>query len=441
MRCVVSHETRALLLVACLVVGGCGGPAAATADHTGVAVTPGPIPTTATAPLQTPRLIPPTMPALTPPPSVPWASVSPATPSTPTPSPVPSATPGVSGCTLAQPAPMVLPAELTGSGGFVAGLTADGDVLVLRNGRSGGSSGDIIREDLLLWHPGDQTASTVISRSAPHGQILNDQVYVPTGNARWIVWLQTDFYVEHANWTMWVLDRQSGDVRKLAKSDAGPVGLAAPSPISLLQNEAVWAAPITTASGAVESRLYVADLDAGSVRRLEPNANFPVATGPGSVTAAVDVGHDAQGRLLARPAVIDVKTGKSVFTEAFPASHVAAFSAGPAGMIVVNVIADATAEHPSVVAEVVVLDATGALRHFALPDGWGNVAVGDHLIAWLDLRHLWALPAGQESPTLVAESTEDNDNDIGSYGDLVLWRESSSDHPGQSIALLQAVCG
>ncbi len=306
---------------------------------------------------------------------------------------------------MADPVPITLP---PGSGPDVQfdGFTTDGEMLTTKIERQAMPNGDheAVREALMVWDVDQQAAVTVVSRKAGAGKALRDQIYAPTGNARWIVWLQTDFTLDHADWTMWAYDRQSGDVRKLGTNDRGPDGRGAPygwaEPIHILGDEAAWSAPVWGASGIVESRVYVADLRHGTVRRLPTYAFLPHVTATGEVTAQVAVSQDAQKHPFSRPGVIDLATGDVAFVPGFDPARVYDFAVGAAGMIEVRILKRPTADYPFTTADVLLQDASGTVREFPLQSGSGPVAVGDNVIVWQEgalMYQVWALASGQES--------------------------------------------
>ena len=306
------------------------------------------------------------------------------------------------------------------------GFTADGEMLTTTIERREMSNGDhlAVREDLVVWDQDQQAPTTVVSLRADAGKVLPDQIFAPTGNARWIVWLQTDFTLDEADWTIWAYDRESGDVRKLGAFDRGPDGRGAPGwaqPIRILGDEATWSAPVWASAGKIEPRIYVADLLQGTVRRLSRNAQYPALTANGQVTAPVAAHHDAKGNVLARPAVFDLATNDVALVSGFDPALVAAFDAGPAGMIEVRILTSATADHPFADADVELKLADGTMRTFPLEHGWGDVAVGDNVIAWQDELNVWALASGQETPVLIAKSSRLNDYELASFGGPILW--------------------
>jgi hypothetical protein len=109
-------------------------------------------------------------------------------------------------------------------------------------------------------------------------------------------------------------------------------------------------------------------------------------------------------------------------------------------MIEVQILEVGTRERPWSVSDVEVQDAAGTVRTFPLEHDWGPVAVGDNVIAWQDALNVWALASGQESPVLIAESDLLNDNELASFGTVIVWTTNLMNQPGGAMALIHAEC-
>ena len=318
---------------------------------------------------------------------------------------------------------MTAPASLMSLNGSVLGLTDQGELLVLQSHLIG------VGDTLSLFDPQTGTVSRVVSRPVAKSQeAATSQIGgSATGNADWVVWEEVGFFLEHADWRMWAMDRRTGEVRKVASFDPGPDGLAAPgwaSDVSLLGDIATWSAPAVLGQNRAVERIYVADLRAKTVRRLGVEAQWPTMLSASQLIAATQVGTDpASGKVLAQPTTIDLPAGKATPQDWIKPSRLLAEAASPAGTVVTRLVTEATADNPVTVAEAQTHDAAGQTRTFALPNDWGPVVAGRGFLAWTDARHLWILPSGQAQPTMLLETADDSTQvQVIVTGNRVFWR-------------------
>ena len=330
----------------------------------------------------------------TPPPASPPSA--PATPTAPA-APIPAGA-----CRLSDPATVSAPASLAQDNGRVAGVTDRGELLVLQSHVPG------VGDTLSILDPASGAVTPVVRR--PPAASVDDatsQIDASiTGNADWVVWEEGGFNVYQADWHVWAFDRGTGEVREVASFDPGAQhALGSASDVSLLGDLAVWAAPAALGPGTTGSRIYVADLRARTVRRLDEEANYPSLVSPGEIGAAVKTATDpATGNGLAQPAAISLPDGTATTRDWIGPSVLLAAAASPAGAVVVRRLKNSTAEDPTVTADVVARYPTGQTRTFGLPGQWAPVGAGQGFLAWSDYRHLWVQPSGQPEPTQVVDA-------------------------------------
>ena len=327
--------------------------------------------------------------------------------------PIPAASPATlspsipaSACRLSDPATVTAPASLAQDSGQVAGVTDRGELLVLQSHLPG------VGDTLSILDPASGAVTPVVSRP-PAASVDDATSQIDggiTGNADWIVWQESGFLLEQADWHMWALERHTGQVREVASYDPGPGGQIAPgwaTGVSLLGDLATWAAPVVLGPDTFGSRIYVADLRARTVRRLDEEANYPSLVSPGEIGAAVKTATDpATGNGLAQPAAISLPDGTATTRDWIGPSVLLAAAASPAGAVVVRRLKNSTAEDPTVTADVVARYPTGQTRTFGLPGQWAPVGAGQGFLAWSDYRHLWVHPSGQPEPTQVVDAVD-----------------------------------
>lgn len=364
---------------------------------------------------------------------------------TPLASDAPRATPpGAGACRLSDSVTVKPPPSLVEHDGVVAGMTAAGELLVLQSHIRG------VGDTLSVFDPRTRTVSRVVSRPVAKSQetaTLQIAASV-TGNADWILWQEVGFFLEHADWNIWAFERRTGKIRKVAAFDRGPDGLAAPgwaSEISLLGDLAAWSAPAGIGGGRVGERIYVADLRAKTVRRLDMEARWPSFVSPQRLVAAMEVGTDAGGKVLAQPATIDPADGKATVQDWVPPARLLEAAAGPAGTVVARLLKESTADDSTAVADLLTHDPAGVTRQFALTHGWGPVTAGKAFVAWTDDRRLWILPAGQTEPTLLFEAPGDDSEDVSrvtfvTNGSTLLWRPLSSESGWDGNVMATVTC-
>jgi hypothetical protein len=301
--------------------------------------------------------------------------------------------------------PIALPPELEALDGAVDGLTDQGEAIVKQSDANG------VGAILTVFDPSTGAIEPVVSRSpAASRDVTTSQIGGASGNADWIVWMELGFTLDTGDWVLWSMNRATGAVRKVASFEPGTNGRAVPgwpSGVSLLGDRASWSANIEVPGSKLEPRVYVADLRAETVRRLDPEAKWPSFISADEVAAVVAVGKGPEGKVLARPATISLLDGTVLTDDWIEPARILAWSTSPSGTVVTRLVQEATVENPVTVAEVVVRDSVGETRTFALPDDWGDVAAGIGFLAWFDQRHLWILPSGQVEPTKLVETPGD----------------------------------
>lgn len=287
----------------------------------------------------------------------------------------------------------------------MSGLSDAGELLVTQR------RGAVGADKLSLYSPRSGDVVPVVSRTPAKTQAdAKSQIANGVANADWTVWAEVGFTLEEGEWTIWSQDRHTGDVRKVKSFDPGSNGRAVPgseSAISLLGDLATWSAPIEVPGSKAAPRVYVADLRAGTVERLEVEARGPSLVAPDRIVAMVAAGIDeASGKVLAAPADIALPGGGVTIQPWLDPARTVAFGASGTGEIATQIVTGATEDSPSV-ARVVVRDAAGAVRPFDLQADWGPSAAGDEFVAWQDQFHFWALLAGADAPVLLAEIPDD----------------------------------
>jgi len=270
---------------------------------------------------------------------------------------------------------------------------------LLLTGSHVGFTGDTIG----IMDPVSGALAVVLERTPPKSaDSAISQVMGPVANADWIVWQESGFTLEASDWMMWAKDRHTGAIHKVASHELDASGNALPgwaSDITLLGNTAAWSAP-APAGAAAEQRIYVADLAAGSVKRLPPNARWPFLVSPGTIEAVVATGATSDDKVLSEPASVSIGDGHVASLGIMDPTRLLAFAASSSGSVTLRRLRDA--DDGTVVADAVT-SIGGVTRSFALPIDWGLAAAGDNFLAWSDQQHLWILPADSAEPIQLAE--------------------------------------
>ena len=346
-------------------------------------------------------------------------------PMTPTPATTASPSPSVGdarACRLSDPVTVTAPARLTRLHGSVFGVTDRGELIVVQ------SHLGWVMDTLSLLDPQTGMVTPVVARPVPKSMEAATSSIggSATGNADWVVWEEGGFYLEHADWTMWAMDRRTGKVREVATFDPGPDGLAAPgwaSDVSLLGDIATWSAPAMLGQNRAGQRIYVADLRARTVRRLDVEAKWPSLMSASQLVAAMEVGTDpGSGQVLAQPTTITLANGTATPQDWMDPVRVLAYAASGSGSLAVRLLKEATAADSVRVADVITRDARGTVRTFTLPNDSGPVVAGTGFLAWTDQRHLWILPSGQAQPTTLLETKGDTQVQVFAAGSFLFWR-------------------
>lgn len=419
------HRLAALTAVAWFVAS-CGGSASpsVTGAQTSAPVT------------FTPITAPPTSSTITAPPSAAPASATPVTsPATPPPSP------NAAACRLSDPVAVTAPARLTRLHGSVLGITDRGELIVVQ------SHVGFVTDTLSLLDPRTGKVTSVVARPVPKSAEAATSAIggSATGNADWVVWEEVGFYLEHADWRMWAMDRRTGMVRQVAAFDPGPDGLAAPgwaSDLSLRGDIVAWSAPAMLGPNTAGQRIYVADLRAKTVRRLDAEAAWPSLMSASQLVAAMQVGTDpGSGQVLAQPTTITLANGTATPQDWMDPVRVLAYAASGSGSVAVRLLKEATADDSVRVADVITRDARGTVRTFTLPNGSGPVVAGTGFLAWTDQRHLWILPSGQAQPTMLL-ATEDDSTQVQVFanGTTVFWRTVGFDYSWTTNRMASVIC-
>ena len=413
------HRLAALAASACLVAS-CGGPASpsVTGAQTLTPVTATPV--TATPVAAT-------------------ATATPFVTATPRPSPDAAA------CRLSDPVRVTAPARLTNFtriGGGVVGVTDRGELIVAQSHLLG------FTDTLNLFDPRTGTVTPVVSRPTPKNPEAATSAIggFVTGNADWVVWEEVGFWLEHSDWRMWALDRATGKVREVASFEPGPDGQVAPgwaSDLSLLGDIVTWSAPAMLGPNRAGQRIYVADLRAGTVRRLDMEASWPSMMSAHEISAATEVGTDpATGKVLALPTTISLPGGKATPQDWMKPAVLLSQASSPAGTVVTRLLRQATADDSVAIADVMTHDAaSGLTRTFALPNGWGPVVAGLGFLAWADQQHLWILPSGQAEPTMLLETPDDSAQvQVFANGSFVFWRSVGHEYDWTTNWMASVIC-
>ena len=320
------------------------------------------------------------------------------------------------------------------------GVTDHGELIVLQSHLVG------VGDTLSLFDPGTGIVTKVVSRPVAKSQgSATSQIGMATGNADWVIWEEAGFSLEHADWRMYVMDRRTGTIRKVATFDSWAGGPAAPgwaSDISLLGDLAAWSAPAMLGPNRAGERIYVANLRAKTVRRLDVEAQWPSLLSSDEVEAAVQVGTDpASGKVLAQPTTIGLPGGTATQQDWIAPARLLAEASSPAGTVVERLVKEATADDPDAVGEVLTHDATGTTRTFALVNGWGAVAAGTGFLAWTDQQHLWILPSGQAQPMLLVATPDDSTQvQVIVNGPVVFWRSVGFDYDWTTNRMATVTC-
>ena len=333
------------------------------------------------------------------------------------------------------------PASLTRLHGRVFGLTDDGDLIVIQ------SHLFPLFDTVSLLDPHTGSVTKVVSRPVAKSKEADTPSIggSATGNAAWVIWEEVGSSLEHADWTMWALDRRTNKVRKVASFDPWADGRAAPgwaSDISLLGDIATWAAPAMLGPNRAGERIYVADLRARTVQRLDMEADWPSLVAANRLVAAIQVGTDpASGKVLAQPATIGLPGGTATPQDWIDPARLLAVAASSAGIVVTRLVKEATADDPVTVAEVLTHDASGLTRTYPLPNDWGPVAAGTGYLAWSDQRHLWLVPSGQAEPTLLLATADDGTQiQVLVGGAVVFWRAVGVDYDWTTNRMATVTC-
>lgn len=359
-------------------------------------------------------------------------------PITPAPS-VPSADP--TSCRLSDPVPVTAPASLTSLSGGVVGITDRGELIVLQSHFVG------VGDTLSLFDPGTGTVTKVVARPVAKSQeAATSQIGMATGNTDWVIWEEVGFFIEHADWRMYAMDRRTGTIRKVAAFDAWAGGPAAPgwaSDISLLGDIATWSAPAMIGPNRMGQRIYVANLRARTEQRLDVEARWPSLLSSSQIAAAMQVGTDPDsGKVLSQPATIVLKDGKATPQEWISPARLLGQASSSAGTVVARLLMEATADDPVAVADVVTNDLDGVTRTFPLSVEWGPVVAGTGFLAWTDQQDLWVLPSRRAEPTLLLQTNADATQapQVIVNGTHILWRPVGFDYDWAAIRTATVSC-
>lgn len=343
-------------------------------------------------------------------------------------------------CRLSEPQAVAAPASLRSEDGWVAGVTDRGEILVLQSHIAG------VGDTLSVLDPASGAVTRVVSRqpAASQDEARSQIDGRVTGDAGWVVWQEGGFDVVQGDWRIWASDRRSGEVREVAGFEPGTESaMAQATDVSLLGDLAAWAAPVAVGAGRFEMRVYVADLRARTVRRLEPEASYPSLVTSSSIVAAVRSGADpGTGYALAQPATIPLQAGGATPAYGIAPSIVQAAAASTAGAVVVRLLTDSTAADPGITSDVVAGYPSGQTRVFGLRGQFSPVAAGPGFLAWSDHSHLWVQPSGQTEPTLVLDAGQDAVS-FAAAGPVLYWhldRASDSAYDWSAGRLARVVC-
>jgi len=317
----------------------------------------------------------------------------------------PSASIPAGACRLSEPEAVAAPASLRSENGWVAGVTDRGEILVLQSHLAG------VADTMSVLDPASGAVTPVVSRqpAASQDEARSQIDGRITGDADWVVWQEGGLDVVQGDWHIWAFDRRSGEVREVARFNPGTEpAMAQATDVSLLGDLAAWAAPVALGAGRFGMRVYVADLRARTVRRLEPEANYPSLVSSSAIVAAVKSAADpGTGYALAQPASIPLPAGAATPAYGIAPSIVQAAAASTAGAVVVRLLKDSTAADPGMTSDVVAGYPSGQTRVFGLHGQFSPVAAGPGFLAWSDHSHLWVQPSGQPEPTQVLDAGED----------------------------------
>jgi hypothetical protein len=323
---------------------------------------------------------------------------------------------------------IVVPPAPDGAPQVVDALLRTGELVVIGTHLSG------LGDSLSVWDPSSGSLDRVVTRTTPKSfETAVSQIWDTAGSADWVVWQESGFSLEVGDWVLWAANRHTGVVRKVASSEPGPNGLAAPgfpSNISVLGDLAAWSAPVPLPKGHIQERIYVADLATGKTKRLDPVARWPMVVSADSVVAAHAVGATAANKVLADVAKIAIKDGTATSLDFAKPAQLVALATSRSGTVAVRLIRQPSAEDSTNVAEILArLDDTN--RVFPLPVDWGPVGAGDGFLAWTDQLHLWVLLSGTAEPLQLAEIDDQIGNlRILAAGPYLFWHtDAEADHP------------
>ena len=171
-----------------------------------------------------------------------------------------------------------------------------------------------------------------------------------------------------------------------------------PSDVAVLGDTATWSAPVEVA-GALEQHIYVANLAAGTVKRLEPVARWPFPDSPDTLVAAVATGTTSDHKVLAEPAKVAIADGVVTSLGIIKPARLLAQAASQSGSVTLRYLSESAAGQT--VADAVT-NLGGVVRVFPLPVDWGGVGAGNGSLTWTDQLHLWVLPGAGAQPVQLA---------------------------------------
>jgi hypothetical protein len=258
----------------------------------------------------------------------------------------------------------------------------------------------------------------------------------PSGTVDWIVWQQSSFTLEEADWTMFVYDRQTGKSRKLASFEPGANGVAPPgwaSDVAVLGDVAAWSSPVEV-DGRIEQHVYAADLAEGTVERLAPEARWPYPVSGDTLLALVVMGTAPDNKVLAEPSEIALADGSVTSLGILEPDRLLAFAASPSGLVALRRLGEA-ADDLDAVEAVTQLD--GVVRRFPLEIDWDQVGAGEGFVAWSDQQNLWILTEGTDEPVLLEQVSGTMGNlRLRANGEYLFWHTDE----GPTDVLMQVSC-
>jgi hypothetical protein len=340
--------------------------------------------------------------------------------------PVVSPSAVAAGCHL-DDAALVLPPDLADAHGFIETITSVGEPIVAQ------THGELYIDTVTVWDPMTDARQQVVSRPpASEASPPTTQVSNFVGDADWIAWEESGFSLDEADWTMWAMDRDTGEVRKVATHETDAAGKAAPgwaSDLSLAGSTLAWSSPTVGARGSV-TRVWVADLASGTAKKLALDARFPSATSRDSLVALVATGSQG-GRILAVPSTIPAGGGVPVPVAGFDPVRTLAFAASTRDAVVTRLIRAPTDSDPVTGADIEV-GRDGVVTTYPLEVDWGPVAAGTGFVAWMDELHLWVLIDDAVAPVRLATIADPIENlRMSVAGPWIHWHtDASGDNPG-----------